>query len=102
MKVKRIAVAVVMMLLVGILVFALIGCNNNASTGYDVIKQTKKDNFTLLNESYAQKNQTVFIGDSIIEIYNTELFDGALSTKVYNRGISGAPGRCEAPGLFSH
>lgn len=31
----------------------------------------------------------MLIGDSIIEIYNTELFDGSLSTKVYNRGISG-------------
>ena len=89
MNTKRITLIVATLLLVSILVCALIGCKNNSSTGYDVIKQTKKDNFTLLNENYAQKNQTVFIGDSIIEIYNTELFDGALSTKVYNRGISG-------------
>ncbi|MDE6362379.1 MAG: hypothetical protein K2L53_05315 [Clostridia bacterium] len=68
---------------------ALLGCVSNTSTEYDVVKQTKKDNFTLLNENYAQQNQTVFIGDSIIEIYNTELFDGVLDTKVYNRGISG-------------
>ena len=89
MKIKTVAVVVVIILLTSILIFALIGCKNSASTEYDVIKQTKKDNFKLLNENYAQSNQTVFIGDSIIEIYNTELFDGLLSTKVYNRGISG-------------
>ncbi|MDE5756651.1 MAG: hypothetical protein K2I23_06135 [Clostridia bacterium] len=88
MKIKRIAV-VAILVLVSILTYTLIGCNNNTSTEYDVIKQTKRDNFTILNESYAQKNQTVLIGDSIIEIYNTELFDGLLSTTVYNRGISG-------------
>ena len=77
------------MLCLSIFACALLGCVSNTSTEYDVVKQTKKDNFTLLNENYAQQNQTVFIGDSIIEIYNTELFDGVLDTKVYNRGISG-------------
>ncbi|MDE7348603.1 MAG: hypothetical protein K2N53_02965 [Clostridia bacterium] len=89
MKIKRTAVAVVSLLCLSIFACALLGCVSNTSTEYDVVKQTKKDNFTLLNENYAQQNQTVFIGDSIIEIYNTELFDGVLDTKVYNRGISG-------------
>ena len=89
MKSKRIVIAVALFLFASILTYALIGCSKNVSTEYDVVKQTKKDNFTLLNENYAESNQTVFIGDSIIEIYNTELFDGLLSTKVYNRGISG-------------
>lgn len=89
MKIKRITVAVVSLLCLSIFACVLLGCVSNTSTEYDVVKQTKKDNFTLLNENYAQQNQTVFIGDSIIEIYNTELFDGVLDTKVYNRGISG-------------
>lgn len=89
MKTRKIAVIIISLFCVSILIGILSGCANNASTEYDVIKQTKKDNFTLLNENYAQRNQTVLIGDSIIEIYNTELFDGELSTAVYNRGISG-------------
>lgn len=57
------------------------------STEYDVIKRTKKDNYILLNRN-ALKNQTVLIGDSIIELFPTELFDCS-ERKVYNRGISG-------------
>lgn len=88
MKFKsKVAIVVTMLLCMSILTVALIGCTNT-STEYDVVKQTKKNNFTFLNENYAQKNQTVFIGDSIIEIYNTELFDN-LDTNLYNRGISG-------------
>ena len=89
MKIEKIVIVIVALLIASILTCSLIGCKNNASTEYDVIKQTKKDNYTLLNENSAQRNQTVFIGDSIIEIFNTELFDGLLSTRVYNRGISG-------------
>lgn len=57
------------------------------STEYDVIKRTKKDNYTLLNRN-ALKNQTVLIGDSIIELFPVELFDCS-ERRVYNRGISG-------------
>ena len=89
MKVKSIAIIVAFILCSSILAGALSGCSKIISTEYDEVKQTKRDNYTLLNETYAQKNQTALIGDSIIEIYNTELFDGILSGKVYNRGISG-------------
>ncbi|MDE6210635.1 MAG: hypothetical protein K2G42_01520 [Clostridia bacterium] len=89
MKIKSIAIIVTFILCSSIFAGALSGCSSVISTDYDIVKQTKKDNYTLLNENYAQKNQTVLIGDSIIEIYNTELFDGVLDTKVYNRGISG-------------
>ncbi|MDE6276011.1 MAG: hypothetical protein K2M75_05670 [Clostridia bacterium] len=89
MKTRRIIIIVATLLVMSILTVTMIGCKNASSTEYDVIKQTKKDNYSLLNENYAQHNQTVLIGDSIIEIYNTELFDGSLSTKIYNRGISG-------------
>ncbi|MDE6605206.1 MAG: hypothetical protein K2K85_04200 [Clostridia bacterium] len=89
MKIKSIAIIVTFILCSSIFAGVLSGCSSVISTDYDVVKQTKRDNYTLLNENYAQKNQTVLIGDSIIEIYNTELFDGVLDTKVYNRGISG-------------
>ncbi|MDE7209147.1 MAG: hypothetical protein K2O31_04625 [Clostridia bacterium] len=89
MKIKSIVIIVTFILCSSIFAGALSGCSSVISTDYDVVKQTKRDNYTLLNENYAQKNQTVLIGDSIIEIYNTELFDGVLDTKVYNRGISG-------------
>ncbi|MDE6870407.1 MAG: hypothetical protein K2J75_06730 [Clostridia bacterium] len=89
MKIKSIAIIVAFILCSSIFAGVLSGCSSVISTDYDVVKQTKRDNYTLLNENYAQKNQTVLIGDSIIEIYNTELFDGVLDTKVYNRGISG-------------
>ena len=88
MKAKKISIIVAILSIVTILTVTLMACNN-MSTEYDIVKRTKRDNYTYLNENYAQQNQTVFIGDSIIEIYNVELFDGLLSTKVYNRGISG-------------
>ncbi|MDE6474132.1 MAG: hypothetical protein K2L70_03450 [Clostridia bacterium] len=89
MKTRNIAIIIIAWLCVSILAGVMSGCAGVISTEYDVVKQTKKDNFTFLNKNYAQKKQTVLIGDSIIEIYNTELFDGVLDTKVYNRGISG-------------
>lgn len=62
-------------------------------TKYDLPKQTKKENFLFLNEVYAQKGQTVLIGDSITELFNTyELFFDYTQKSgqaVYNRGISG-------------
>lgn len=66
----------------------LTGCYGNNSTEYDIVKQTKMENFELLNKS-AKHNQVVFIGDSIIELYPTyELFANN-SLIFYNRGISG-------------
>lgn len=84
--IKAVALTVALCICLASVFFA--GClTGEGSTKYDVVKQTKKDNYTYLNES-AQAGQLVLIGDSIIEIYNTELFDG-YPLKVYNRGISG-------------
>lgn len=86
----KISIIVAAVVLTAALAVGLIGCAGKITTKYDIVKQTKKDNYTLLNENYALKNQTVLIGDSIIEIFNDELLDdGSLTTKVYNRGISG-------------
>ncbi|MDE6060891.1 MAG: hypothetical protein K2G31_05415 [Clostridia bacterium] len=88
MKSKRIIVIVATVLALCALTICLAGCNSETSTEYDAVKQNKKDNYTYLNENYSQIKQTVFIGDSIIEIYNTELFNDETNT-IYNRGISG-------------
>lgn len=62
-------------------------------TEYDREKKTKRENYRILNEEYALKNQTVLLGDSITDFFNWyELFyDFSKSTgqAVYNRGISG-------------
>lgn len=62
-------------------------------TEYDHVKETKKNNFTYLNNEICEKGQTIFAGDSITEIYNLTDFYGEYSKKtglaVYNRGISG-------------
>lgn len=67
--------------------------NFQKKTAYDHIQQTKKENFSFLNERYAQQGQTVLFGDSITEIFNSyELFYAFSQTTgqaVYNRGISG-------------
>ena len=67
--------------------------NFQKKTAYDHVKQTKKENFSFLNEKYAQQGQTVLFGDSITEIFNSyELFYAFSKTTgqaVYNRGISG-------------
>lgn len=69
-----------------------IGRPSVPNTDYDLVKTTKMNNFTYLNQR-AEHNQVVLIGDSITEIYNHhDLF--AQYTKdsgklVYNRGISG-------------
>lgn len=78
-------VCIITALCVSILSF--VGCAGGKSDAYDVIKTTKKNNFTYLNEN-AEKGQVVLIGDSIIEIFPTEMLqiDGKI---VYNRGISG-------------
>lgn len=62
-------------------------------TKYDLVKRTKMENFLFLNETYARPEQTVLIGDSLTEIFNTyELFfeySQKSGQAVYNRGISG-------------
>lgn len=62
-------------------------------TKYDVPKQTKRENYKLLNETKALYGQTVLAGDSITEIFNSyELFyewSKQNDCAVYNRGISG-------------
>lgn len=61
-------------------------------TAYDLVKQTKKENYLFLNENYAYHGQTVLFGDSITEIFNSyELFytfSKVTGQAVYNRGIS--------------
>lgn len=85
---KNVFIRFSVLVLIIVAIMALVGCANNKSTEYDIVKKTKMDNFTLLNQS-AQKNQVVFIGDSIIELFPTyELFAGQ-DKIVYNRGISG-------------
>ena len=67
--------------------------NIQKKTAYDLVKQTKKENYLFLNENYAKHGQTVLFGDSITEIFNSyELFydfSKRSGQAVYNRGISG-------------
>lgn len=62
-------------------------------TEYSNEMVAKKSNYTLLNQKYALKNQTVLLGDSITDFFNYyELFYDFCKTSgqaVYNRGISG-------------
>ncbi len=62
-------------------------------TEYDREKRTKRENYRILNEEYALKNQTVLLGDSITDFFNWyELFYDFSKNSgqaVYNRGISG-------------
>lgn len=77
------------LLVIFIVCFCFVGvvACKNTSTEYDVIKQTKRDNFNLLNQT-AIEGQFVLIGDSIIELFPEEIYYGA-PTVAYNRGISG-------------
>ncbi len=86
----RIKIFLRTLLILAVICFCLFGmaaCNKSVSTEYDVIKQTKRDNFNLLNET-AMHGQTVLIGDSIIELFPEEIYYGS-PTVAYNRGISG-------------
>ena len=62
-------------------------------TKYDREKTTKRNNYRMLNEEYALKNQTVLLGDSITDFFNYyELFYNYSKNSgqaVYNRGIGG-------------
>lgn len=65
----------------------------NKLTNYNCEKNNKANNFEYLNSNYCKKNQIVFIGDSITEIFNiNELFSAFCNEngiEIYNRGISG-------------
>lgn len=67
--------------------------NYSTITMYNREQQTKLKNYSILNNEYALKNQTVLLGDSITDFFNWyELFyDFSKSSgqAVYNRGISG-------------
>lgn len=61
-------------------------------TKYDTKKQTKYENYKYLNERYPSSNCTVLIGDSIIELWSSELFKQYIRVsgqEILNRGISG-------------
>lgn len=57
-------------------------------TKYEVVKNTKMENFALLNKM-AKKGQVVMLGDSIIELFPTYELFADKDKIVYNRGISG-------------
>lgn len=63
--------------------------NYEKKTKYELVKKTKQDNFTYLNENFCEMGQTVLIGDSITEIFNWyELFysfSKETGQAVYNR-----------------
>ncbi|MGN0520579.1 MAG: GDSL-type esterase/lipase family protein [Candidatus Fimenecus sp.] len=62
-------------------------------TKYDLAQTVKKENFLFINENYCKKGQTVLLGDSITELFNSYEFFYDFAQKsgqaVYNRGISG-------------
>ncbi|MEG2413736.1 MAG: GDSL-type esterase/lipase family protein [Clostridia bacterium] len=86
---KRKIVTFCALALVLCMALGFVACKGNdpQNTAYDLVKQTKSDNFALLNQT-ATQGQVVMIGDSIVEIFPTELFENN-SLNVYNRGISG-------------
>lgn len=67
--------------------------NYSKITEYNREQRTKRENYRILNEECALKNQTVLLGDSITDFFNWyELFYDFSKNSgqaVYNRGISG-------------
>lgn len=67
--------------------------NYSKITEYNREQRTKRENYRILNEEFALKNQTVLLGDSITDFFNWyELFYDFSKNSgqaVYNRGISG-------------
>lgn len=67
--------------------------NYSKITEYNREQRTKRENYRILNEEFALKNQTVLLGDSITDFFNWyELFydfSKISGQAVYNRGISG-------------
>lgn len=61
-------------------------------TKYDTVKETKFENYKLINKQFEGSDCTVLVGDSLVEIYNPEFFYDYTKTTgnyVFNRGISG-------------
>lgn len=87
MSIKKFSRTLLIVAVICFCIFGMAACNKNTSTEYDVIKQTKRDNFNLLNQT-AQQGQMVLIGDSIIELFPEEIYYGS-PIVAYNRGISG-------------
>lgn len=97
-KNHKVIVAIITVILIAGLVLAItlpltLGKSPVNKVIYDRVKTTKMNNFKLLNEAeYTKHGQVVLIGDSITEIYNTELYNTYTERShltVYNRGISG-------------
>lgn len=67
--------------------------NYSKITEYNREQRTKRENYRIINEEIALKNQTVLLGDSITDFFNWyELFYDFSKNSgqaVYNRGISG-------------
>ena len=67
--------------------------NYSKFTEYNREQRTKRENYRIINEEIALKNQTVLLGDSITDFFNWyELFYDFSKNSgqaVYNRGISG-------------
>ena len=67
--------------------------NYSKITEYNREQRTKRENYRILNEEFALKNQTVLLCDSITDFFNWyELFYDFSKNSgqaVYNRGISG-------------
>lgn len=91
--VSVIAVLIIVAIVLAIALPLTIGKTPTNRVVYDRVKTTKMNNFKLLNEApYTKHGQVVLIGDSITEIYNTELYNTYTERThltVYNRGISG-------------
>lgn len=67
--------------------------NYSIATIYNREQRTKRENYRILNNEYALKDQTVLLGDSITDFFNWyELFYDFCEKSgqaVYNRGIGG-------------
>lgn len=87
MNIKKFSRTILIVTVICFCFFGMAACNKNVSTEYDVVKQTKRDNFNLLNQT-AKQGQMVLIGDSIIELFPEEIYYGS-PIVAYNRGISG-------------
>lgn len=91
---KIIIISVVAVVIVVAIVLAIVLPKaSKPSTKYDDYKTVRMNNYTYLNTNYSDPNQTVLIGDSITEFYNSaDLFEDytkATGVSVYNRGING-------------
>lgn len=96
MKKRNIIIASVVSVIVVVAIIVTVFISKGglkSSTEYNAYKNARMNNYTYLNKNYSDPNQTVLIGDSIIEFYNSaDLFEDytkATGVSVYNRGTSG-------------